>query len=98
MTLVGIAKGEQDQIFATVAAVLHFGNTQFVPAGEDGESVQLADEAARSHLEAAAQLLGVNAEGLLRALTTRTRHTHDGDPVLPGLGPGLASSEFRFRV
>ena len=79
MTLVGIPKHEQDQIFATVAAVLHFGNTQFAPAGDDGESVQLADEASKGHLEAAAKLLGVEAGGLLRALTTRTRHTHDGE-------------------
>ena len=51
MTLVGIPKPEQDQVFATVAAVLHFGNTSFVPAGEDGESVQLADEASQGHLQ-----------------------------------------------
>ena len=36
-------------------------------------------------LQAAARLLGVNADGLLRALTTRTRHTHDGESQIPGL-------------
>lgn len=38
----------------------------------------------QSGLQAAARLLGVNADGLLRALTTRTRHTHDGESD-PGL-------------
>ena len=82
MTLVGIPKPEQDAIFATVAAVLHMGNTIFVAAGDDGESSKLADDTASAHLGAAAHLLGVDAAGLLRALTTRTRHTHDGGSPL----------------
>ena len=78
MTLVGIPKAEQDAIFATVAAVLHLGNIEFAPVGEDAERSQPKDEASVNHLGAAAVLLGVQASGLGHALTTRTRHTVDG--------------------
>ena len=82
MTLVGIPKVEQDAIFATVAAVLHLGNIEFVPA-TDAEASQLKDEAAKAHLAAAALLLSVRPEGLNHALSTRTRHTIDGGRSCP---------------
>ncbi|KAK9815009.1 hypothetical protein WJX73_004719 [Symbiochloris irregularis] len=83
MTLVGIPKPEQDSVFATVAAVLHLGNVEFAAVGDDSEQSQPADEASVHHLGAAAELLGVQAEGLGHALTTRTRHTVDGPIVSP---------------
>ena len=84
MTLVGIPKVEQDAIFATVAAVLHLGNIEFAPTA-DAEASQPKDETSSRHLAAAANLLGVKADGLGRSLTTRTRHTVDGVlPALPG--------------
>ena len=82
MTLVGIPKAEQDAAFRTVAAVLHLGNLDFVDAGGDSESSALAAPAKR-HLTAAAKLLGVDAAGLLKALTTRTRQTVDGARARP---------------
>ena len=69
-------------MFQTVAAVLHLGNVSFADGAEQ-DSSQVPAGPARKHLEAAAQLLGVPAEGLARALTTRTRQTTDGD--LPAL-------------
>ena len=77
MTLVGIPVAEQDAAFRTVAAVLHLGNLDFVDAGADQEASTVAAPAKR-HLAAAARLLGVDAAGLLKALTTRTRQTVDG--------------------
>lgn len=76
MTLVGIPKAEQDAAFRTVAAVLHLGNLDFVDAGDTDSST--VAPAAKRHLAAAAKLLGVDAAGLLKALTTRTRQTVDG--------------------
>ena len=78
MTLVGIPKAEQDAIFASVAAVLHLGNIDFAPTA-NSEASQPLDDSARAHLAAAAVLLGVKPEGLGHALTTRTRHTVDGE-------------------
>ena len=78
MTLVGIPKAEQDAAFRTVASVLHLGNLDFVEAA-DSDSSTIAP-AAQKHLAAAAKLLGVDAAGLLKALTTRTRQTVDGAP------------------
>ena len=80
MSLVGIPEQEQRAVFQTVAAVLHLGNVSFADGAEQ-DSSQVPAGPPRKHLEAAAQVLGVPAEGLARALTTRTRQTTDGDPL-----------------
>ena len=77
MSLVGIPDAEQVAVCATVAAVLHLGNIAFVPAREEDSSAVAAGRPTQ-HLAVAAALLGVDAAGLGRALTTRTRHTVDG--------------------
>ncbi len=77
MSLVGIPEKEQSAVFQTVAAVLHLGNVAFSDGAEQDSSHVPAGPALK-HLEAAAQLLGVPATGLARALTTRTRQTTDG--------------------
>ena len=79
MTNVGIPEDEQDAVFQLVATVLHLGNLQFTEANEH-DSSKVA-EASLTSLEAAARLLGAQADGLARALTTRTRHTVDGERV-----------------
>jgi Myosin head (motor domain) len=76
MTLVGIPVEQQDACFRMVAAVLHMGNLEFADGAEE-DSSQLAPAAAK-HLDACAMLLGVQPDGLLKALTTRTRQTVDG--------------------
>jgi myosin-5 len=76
MTLVGIPLDDQASIFAAVASVLHLGNIKFTEGAE--ESSQMAPGDSQFHLEAAANLLGVDARGLAKALTTRTRITPDG--------------------
>jgi myosin heavy subunit len=53
-------------IFATLAAILHIGNIQFSQSAEEKSSVTTSAE-----LEIAAQLLGISAETLNSALTTR---------------------------
>ena len=77
MSLVGIPEKEQSAVFQTVAAVLHLGNVAFSDGAEQDSSHVPAGPPLK-HLEAAAQLLGVPATGLARALTTRTRQTTDG--------------------
>ena len=77
MTNVGIPADEQDAIFQLVATVLHLGNLEFTEAGEHDSSKVV--ESSGAALGAAAKLLGVQADGLSRALTTRTRHTVDGE-------------------
>ena len=76
MTNVGIPADEQDAVFQLVATVLHLGNLEFTEAGEHDSSQVI--QASAGALEAAATLLGVQTDGLSRALTTRTRHTVDG--------------------
>lgn len=83
MSVVGIPEGEQDAVFRTVAAVLHLGNIEFVESPEGGADASAVAPAAEEHLAAAAALLGVDAEGLRKALTTRTRQTPDGAIVSP---------------
>ncbi|KAK9836002.1 hypothetical protein WJX81_005192 [Elliptochloris bilobata] len=82
MTLVGIPEAEQAAVCALVAAVLHLGNVAFADA-RGGEASAVAPGAPQRHLAATAALLGVDGEGLARALTTRTRHTTDGPIVSP---------------
>ena len=80
MTLVGIPKEDQNAIFAASASVLHLGNITFSEGPE--ESSHVTDASAEFHLNAAASLLGVDAKGLAKALTTRTRQTFDGADLL----------------
>ena len=77
MSNVGIPLEEQVAICQLVAVVLHLGNMRFVAAG-DPDSSQV-DPAVMQHSQVAAELLGVNAAGLVKALTTRTRQTVDGE-------------------
>jgi len=90
MKVVGIAPDEQHNMFRVVAAVLHLGNITFAE-GSEPDSSKIADKAAESHLSACAQLLGVDAEALRKALTTRTRHTFDG-PIISPLPVDAATS------
>lgn len=84
MSLVGIPVEEQEAACRTVAAVLHLGNVDFVDNG-DADSSTVAPAAAK-HLDAAAKLLGVDRNGLLKSLTSRTRNTVDGAPCPPYAG------------
>ena len=55
-----------------VAAILSLGNITFV-AGKDEEYSVVPPGGAAQFLATTAELLGVDREGLLKALTTRTR-------------------------
>ena len=85
MELVGISKEDSDAAAKVVAAVLHLGNIVLEPVG-DGESCAPSSTdggKAAAALEAAAFLLSVDTESLLKALTTRTRQTPEGPIVSP---------------
>ena len=77
MSLVGIPEEEQLAVCRTVAAILHLGNVAFTEGPEESSRLAGGGSAER-HLSAVAALLGVQAQGLLHALTTRTRQTTDG--------------------
>ncbi|KAG2451764.1 hypothetical protein HYH02_003543 [Chlamydomonas schloesseri] len=80
MERVGIPSADQEAIFRTVAAILHLGNIQFSAGPEDSSLVTPATE---DELDATAALLGVDKEGLRKALTTRVRQTPEGPIVSP---------------
>ncbi|KAG1657561.1 hypothetical protein FOA52_006761 [Chlamydomonas sp. UWO 241] len=84
MTAVGIPPDEREAVFRCVSAVLSLGDVAFVP-GADAEMEESGVAAGRGAeaLAATAELLGVDAEGLLKALTTRTRQTPEGPIVSP---------------
>jgi hypothetical protein len=69
-------------VFRVVAAILSLGNVTFGPGSDEESSAVPAGKPAQS-LATSAELLGVDADGLLRALTTRTRQTPDGPIVSP---------------
>lgn len=80
MSLVGISEHDQASVFRAVASVLHLGNIAFE---DDGDEAAKVKSDAEETLVAAADLLGVDTEGLRRILTTRTRQTPDGPIVSP---------------
>lgn len=73
----------QEAIFAVIASVLHLGNCKFIEDQKTDGGCTIADAESEQHLTWAAELLKVPAEGLLKALSTRTRQTPDGPIVSP---------------
>ena len=73
----------QEAIFAVIASVLHLGNCKFIEDPKSDGGCMIADAASEQHLTWAAELLKVPADGLLKALSTRTRQTPDGAIVSP---------------
>ena len=82
MSIVGMTEEDQHCVFRVVAVVLHLGNVVFEADPEDDEKCVLAEDSKES-LEAAAELLGTQAELLEKALSTRTRQTFDGAITSP---------------
>ncbi|KXZ52496.1 MYO1A protein [Gonium pectorale] len=80
MERVGIPAADREAIFRTVAAILHLGNIDFNPGPEDSA---LVAPSAEDGLDTTAMLLGVDKEGLRKALTTRVRQTPEGPIVSP---------------
>lgn len=73
----------QEAIFAVIASVLHLGNCKFVEDPKSDGGCMIADPDSEQHLTWAAELLKVPADGLLKALSTRTRQTPDGAIISP---------------
>ncbi|KAH8240493.1 hypothetical protein KR038_007643 [Drosophila bunnanda] len=71
MQVLGVSEGEREGIVRVLAAVLHLGNVYFhrrqLRHGQEG--VEVGSDA---EIKWAAHLLHINAEGLHRALTSRT--------------------------
>lgn len=68
MGAVGIDKQNQSDLLQSVAAVLHLGNVTFAEPERAGDAPRVTNAAA---LNSAAELLGVTAEALTKALTYR---------------------------
>lgn len=71
MQVLGFTSEEQDTIFKILSSVLHLGNVYFhrkqMRHGQEG--VEVGSDA---EIRWAAHLLQVNADGIIRALTTKT--------------------------
>lgn len=71
MQVLGFTSEEQDTIFRILASVLHLGNVYFhrkqMRHGQEG--VEVGSDA---EIRWAAHLLQINADGIIRALTTKT--------------------------
>eukprot|EP01097_Dermamoeba_algensis_P009393 TRINITY_DN660_c0_g1_i10.p1 TRINITY_DN660_c0_g1~~TRINITY_DN660_c0_g1_i10.p1 ORF type:complete len:779 (+),score=206.65 TRINITY_DN660_c0_g1_i10:954-3290(+) len=84
MTTLGFSEAQQTTIRKTIAAILHLGNVEFqadtVPKAQGIDTVHVANP---DEVEAAAKLLGVNAEFLTAALLFRS--------VSTGVGKRLSS-------
>lgn len=79
MKTVGISSEDQDAIFRILAGILHLGNIEFRPAGQDKAMVSdkscmlsfISHVMTHSALGIAANLLGVSEQDLESALLTR---------------------------
>lgn len=71
MQVLGFTSEEQDTIFKILSSVLHLGNVYFhrKPMRHGQEGVEVGSDA---EIRWAAHLLQVNADGIIRALTTKT--------------------------
>jgi hypothetical protein len=72
----------QEAVFRVVAAILSLGNIAFGSGADEESSVVLPGQPSE-YLRITAELLGVDKDGLVKALTTRTRQTPDGPIVSP---------------
>uniref|UniRef100_A0A4W6D4G4 Myosin VC n=1 Tax=Lates calcarifer TaxID=8187 RepID=A0A4W6D4G4_LATCA len=66
-SLLGLKEDFQSDVFKVLAAILHLGNVEIRNSGDDKSSVSPSDP----HLAVFCELLGVNAEGLVRWLCHR---------------------------
>jgi myosin heavy subunit len=64
MAVMGLSEDEANNLFKTIAAVLHFGNMQF----SQSKRSEFADGVANNVGEVVAHLLGLNAVELSKAL------------------------------
>lgn len=86
----GSQRGGAGRHFSTLAAILHLGNVSLEEqdaegsagaggSGGDAEACFVTPGSAQHHLACAAELLGLQADALVAALTTRRRMTKDGE-------------------
>lgn len=75
MKVIGLAQGEQDNIFRVLAAILWLGNIQFVVDESSGENASVADSSVTDFV---AYLLHVDGDQLSKALTQRIMETARG--------------------
>nr|XP_057931095.1 unconventional myosin-Vc isoform X2 [Doryrhamphus excisus] len=66
-SLLGLNEDFQSDVFKVLAAILHMGNVEIKNSGDDRSSISPSD----THLHIACDLLGVDAEGLVRWLCNR---------------------------
>ncbi|KAJ7535365.1 hypothetical protein O6H91_12G030000 [Diphasiastrum complanatum] len=89
MDVVGISPEEQEAIFRVVASILHVGNIEFT-TGKDADSSKLKDEVSSFHLQAAADLLMFDPQGLKDSLCSRIIVTRD-ENITKTLDPSSAT-------
>jgi myosin heavy subunit len=72
MTSIGIDSNAQLEIFKLLSGILHLGNIIFGDDDSEGNVGDIENEAALLSLKAAAEVLGVDSDAIVTALTKRT--------------------------
>ena len=72
MKSIGIDTGAQLEIFKLLSGILHLGNIIFGDDDAEGNVGEIENESALASVKAASEVLGVDSDALVTALTKRT--------------------------
>lgn len=68
----GLTQNEKTQIYKSLAAILHLGNTEFINVESNAKIL----ESSRIHMENAAKLLRISSDDLENSLRLRSIEVH----------------------
>uniref|UniRef100_A0A7E4VJX7 Myosin motor domain-containing protein n=1 Tax=Panagrellus redivivus TaxID=6233 RepID=A0A7E4VJX7_PANRE len=74
---IGFTEDQRDDVFSTIAGILHLGNIEFTASDENHGGCIIASEASEA-LATTARLLGLESDELTRGLTTRVMQSRGG--------------------
>ena len=75
----GMTEGELNDVFTTIASVLHLGNISFEDDPDDNRGGCRVQDASEGSLAKTAQLMGLDQDELRRALTARVMQVRRTD-------------------
>ena len=73
----GMTDGELNDVFVTIASVLHLGNVSFEDDPDDNRGGCRVSDSSENSLAKTAQLMGLDPDELRRALTARVMQVHN---------------------
>ncbi|KAE9550793.1 hypothetical protein FO519_005996 [Halicephalobus sp. NKZ332] len=74
----GLSESKRDNVFQTIAAILHLGNVEFEENVEDSKGGSMVSPASSKSLIMAAKLLGINPTELEQGLISRVMQPNKG--------------------